>query len=195
MERTLRVEDEGRLEGEEPSFRMCEFAGCDREGVHRAPRAPCDLRSYRWFCLDHVRDYNRSWNFFSGWSRSDLEKFLRDDLTGHRPTWPIGGNSCGRGASDDLEAMFRAFQREWLSENDGPRQRNGGGNGANASTAYQEALALLDLTPPFNLGELKRRYKFLVKRHHPDANGGSRDSEELLKRINRAYNYLRKACA
>ena len=58
-----------------------------------------------------------------------------------------------------------------------------------------EALALFDLTPPFDLDALKRRYKSLVKRYHPDANGGSRESEELLKHINHAYNYLKKECS
>ena len=58
-----------------------------------------------------------------------------------------------------------------------------------------EALALFDLTLPFDLDALKRRYKTLVKRHHPDANGGSRESEELLKHINHAYNYLKKECS
>jgi curved DNA-binding protein CbpA len=56
----------------------------------------------------------------------------------------------------------------------------------------QDALAVLDLSPPVDLTSLKRRYKALVKKHHPDANGGSRASEELLKQINQAYNCLLK---
>ncbi len=189
MERNSGIKDTDRTGGGEPSLRVCEAVGCEREGAYRAPRAPGNLRSYRWFCLDHVRDYNRAWNFFSGWSRTDIEKFQRDDITGHRPTWPIG---CDPGARrrEDLEAMLGAFQREWLEDE---ACRRSGEGPEQVPAAHREALAVLDLAPHFTLGELKRRYKALVKRHHPDANGGSRDSEELLKRINRAYNDLRNA--
>ncbi len=193
MDRSPTTAGDTWLDAEEPHVRPCEFLGCDQPADHRAPRAPNDLRSYRWFCLDHVRDYNRSWNFFAGWSRDDIERFQHDDMTGHRPTWPIGQNP-GERRREDLEAVFRAFEHEWLGADNG---RNGGRGRPTeaASEAWREASALLNLTPPFNLGELKRRYKSLVKRHHPDANGGSRESEELLKHINHAYNYLRKECS
>ena len=193
MEWRHAVGKEAHGQAEEPPVRVCEHPDCDRAADHKAPRAPDDLRSYRWFCLDHVRDYNRSWNFFAGWSQHDIERFLHDDMTGHRPTWPLSG--CpGRYSRDDLETAFHSFAREWLN---GEERRNGNGrSGPDAPTgARLEALALLDLTPPFDLDTLKRRYKLLVKRHHPDANGGSRDSEELLKHINHAYNYLRKECS
>ena len=39
--------------------------------------------------------------------------------------------------------------------------------------------------------EIKVRFKELVKRHHPDANGGDRSSEERLREIIQAYNYLK----
>ena len=193
MEWRHTAEEGAYLEAEEPPVRVCEHPECDRSADHRAPRAPHDLRSWRWFCLDHVRDYNRSWNFFAGWSRHDIERFQHDDVTGHRPTWPLSGCPGGR-RPEDLHAAFEAFAREWLGGDDrqGGRRRPG----ADApSEALLEALAVLDLTPPFGLAALKRRYKSLVKRYHPDANGGSRESEELLKHINHAYNYLQKECS
>ena len=193
MEWRHAVEKGARREAEEPPVRVCEHPDCDLPADHKAPRAPDDLRSWRWFCLDHVRDYNRSWNFFAGWSQNDIERFQHDDMTGHRPTWPLCG-SPGRYDREDLDATFRSFARDWLG---GDERRNGNGrSGAGAPTgARLEALALLDLTPPFDLKTLKQRYKTLVNRHHPDANGGSRDSEELLKQINHAYNYLKKECS
>ena len=182
-----------RRAADEPPVRGCEHPDCDQPADHRAPRAPDDLRSYRWFCLDHVRAYNRSWNFFAGWSQNDIEQFQHDDMTGHRPTWPLSGTP-GRYSREDLDAAFHSFARDWLGGDE--RQNGNGRSGASAPTeARLEALALLDLTPPFDLATLKRRYKTLVKRHHPDANGGSRESEELLKHINHAYNYLKKGCS
>lgn len=193
MEWRHAVERDAHREPEEPPVRVCEHPECERAADHRAPRARDDLRSYRWFCLDHVRDYNRSWNFFAGWSRNDIERFQHDDVTGHRPTWPFGRGRGGH-SREDLDAAFQSFAREWLG---GETQANGHAR-EHAGTLSDErlsALALLDLTPPFDLATLKRRYKVLVKRHHPDANGGSRESEELLKHINRAYNYLKKECS
>ena len=46
---------------------------------------------------------------------------------------------------------------------------------------------ILDLTPPVTVAILKARYKELVKRHHPDANGGDKSAEEKFKEINEAY--------
>ena len=193
MERSQAAEKGSRHRAEEPPVRACEHPDCDQPAGHRAPRAPNDLRSYRWFCLDHVRVYNRAWNFFAGWSQHDIERFQHDDMTGHRPTWPLGG-SLGGYRREALDAAFQAFAREWIDgeERHGGRRRAGAG----APTGERlEALALFDLTPSFDLAALKRRYKSLVKRHHPDANGGSRDSEELWQHINHAYNYRKKECS
>jgi preprotein translocase subunit Sec63 len=55
----------------------------------------------------------------------------------------------------------------------------------------REPLMTLGLTWPTTLDAVKTRYKELAKRHHPDANGGSRDAEERLKTINLAYATLR----
>jgi len=60
-------------------------------------------------------------------------------------------------------------------------------------TAEETALAVLDLTPPATLAEIKQRYKALVKRLHPDANGGDTAAEERLKLVNQAYSMLKTA--
>jgi len=172
----------------------CEQPGCDEQGAHRAPRTPIDLRNYRWFCLEHVRAYNRAWNFFEGWTQSDIERFQRDDMTGHRPTWPFGSRKTLDENMSDMDSVFQAFAHEWFGANQDEKERARKARGANGlrDAELQDALAVLDLSPPVDLTSLKRRYKSLVKKHHPDANGGSRESEELLKQINQAYNCLLK---
>ena len=55
----------------------------------------------------------------------------------------------------------------------------------------REPLATLGLSWPTTLDAVKTRYKELAKRHHPDANGGDRASEERLKTINLAYAAVR----
>lgn len=202
----MRAPRDGRvIDGVE---RPCEHPGCPERGEYRAPRAPDELRSYRWFCLDHVRAFNQAWDYFAGWSQAEIERFQRESVTGHRPTWPLG-----RRPYDDLRYQaarraFRDFAKEWLDEeaedepngarHDGRRYAGHADHtgfearGARFRTEWAEALAVLDLDPPVSREALKRRYKELAKRHHPDANGGCRESEERLKLINRAYTYLRQ---
>ena len=177
---------------EAPAEQICEYPDCAEYAPHRAPRAPKDLRSYRWFCLDHVREYNRAWNFFEGWSRRDIEHFQRDDITGHRPTWPVYGKRPLHEEMDDLENIFHKFSRDWFGAE---RQKNGDRNGREkrrsaADMNIEAACATLDLKPGFDRAKLRSRYMALAKKHHPDMNGGSRKSEELLKSINLAYTYL-----
>jgi len=177
---------------EAPAEHMCEFPSCAEGGPHKAPRAPDDLRTYRWFCIDHVREYNRAWNFFEGWSRRDIEHFQRSDVTGHRPTWPVYGKRPLHEEMDDLESVFHNFSHEWFGDG---KRNNGDGNGRGkkrsaAAMDIERACATLDLKPGFNRAELRSRYMELAKKHHPDLNGGSKESEELLKSINQAYTYL-----
>ena len=50
----------------------------------------------------------------------------------------------------------------------------------------------MDIRPPTTLNQLKSRYKELVKKLHPDVNGGNSVAEERLKDINQAYAKLKK---
>ena len=172
--------------------RACEFPGCSEDGEFKAPRSPKALREWCWFCLDHVRDYNKAWNYFSGWTEDDIEAWRREDLTGHRPTWPMGSGPGDMPSTEDLENKFRRFAREWFGDGEpaGEGPHTGAQSQPRPSGEHAHALEIFDLDPPFTVDALKRRYKILVKRHHPDANGGSIESEELLKSINQAYTYL-----
>jgi DnaJ-class molecular chaperone len=57
--------------------------------------------------------------------------------------------------------------------------------------AERKALDILGLEAGASAQEVKTRFKALVKRHHPDANGGDRSSEDRLREIIQAYNYLK----
>jgi DnaJ-domain-containing protein 1 len=57
--------------------------------------------------------------------------------------------------------------------------------------AERKALDVLGLEADANTQDIKVRFKVLVKRHHPDANGGDRSSEDRLRAIIEAYNYLK----
>lgn len=175
-------------------IRLCDAPGCEDQGEHRAPRSRDDLNNYYWFCMEHVRAYNARWNYYAGLNQDEIEKQIRADTTWWRPTWPLGTNG-GRVRStrpSDPMVDFSAFaQDDWDHERTGPGHVNGTGWRPRPGSDEAEALAILNLHPPVTRDAVKLRYKELVKKHHPDANGGNRDAEERLKTINRAYSILR----
>jgi DnaJ-class molecular chaperone len=57
--------------------------------------------------------------------------------------------------------------------------------------AERKALDALGLEADASAQDVKARFKSLVKRHHPDANGGDRSSEDRLREIIQAYKYLK----
>lgn len=168
--------------------RPCDVPGCTGEGLHRAPKARDRLNDYFWFCLDHVREYNKAWDYYAGMSETEIERHLRQDATWQRPTWPMG---FWRVQENKIrESVFRDFG---LGDDAGDGERARTETRARMRTPEEDALILLDLDPPVDFARIKARYKELVKLHHPDANGGDKAAEEKLKLINQAYTTL-KAC-
>lgn len=164
-----------------PEVRRCDAQGCGEEGLYRAPVSRERLRDYYWFCLDHVRDYNRAWNYFSGLSPEEVEILVRDDTVWQRPTWRFAGKSEPRYEKGpefaDPYGFFGQEEREARAQ--APQTEEG------------KALTALGLAPEVTFEEIRARYRVLVKLHHPDANGGDKEAEERLKVINRAYATLK----
>ena len=165
--------------------RTCDMPGCGAQGEYRAPKSRLNLQEYWWFCLEHVRAYNGSWDYYKGMTAAQIEAQLRADTAWQRPSWPLGRLGSHHAWQDDLV-------RDPLHVLAAGRMRSGAGAPAeHAPTELREPLAALGLSWPTTLDAVKLRYKELAKRHHPDANGGSRESEERLKTINLAYATLR----
>jgi hypothetical protein len=168
----------------------CDHPGCREPAGYRAPRSPDDLKSYYWFCLDHVQAYNRAWNYYADWDEEEIEAQIRFDTQWQRPTWPLGG----RGGfdfehrPDSLEDPFemfveaRARAQEQRARQEAPATLRG---------LEEQALATLDLAPPVTQDRLKSRFKELVKKLHPDANGGDKTAEEQLRLVIEAYATLK----
>jgi len=170
--------------------RTCEWLGCDEPGVHRAPRARNALREFRWFCLEHVREYNRSWDYFAGMDESQIEAVRRNDTIWNRPTWPMGSHDL-RPAPNVTEAHLREALRRFRAKLTGRGKSHRSATlPRSPGSAERQALDVFAIGPPLTLERVKARYKQLVKRHHPDANGGARSAEEKLKQVNDAYRTL-----
>jgi hypothetical protein len=172
--------------------RVCEHPGCAAAGEFRAPKSRRQLHQYRWFCLEHVREYNSKWDFYAGMNETEIEAQIRADQTWRRPTWKLGARSDHHG-HDPLEDILDPY--DILADSDLLRARGKRlvAERNNLTAAEQQALSILDLTWPQTLDSVKVRYKQLAKQHHPDANGGSKEAEERLKLINRAYSTLRQS--
>jgi len=175
-------------------LRGCDHPDCGEPGEFRAPKARDRLDEYHWFCLDHVREYNKAWNYYAGMSQAEVEAETRKDTTWQRPTWPLGARAGG----------YRRFVRSTTSIHDGfgffddgddeqaLRHAHARAAGFHPASDEARALATMNFEPPLNLTRLKARYKELVKLNHPDANGGDKLAEERLKEINEAYATLKK---
>lgn len=170
--------------GADPYRRVCEAPGCGLHGDFRAPRARDKLDQYRWFCLEHVREYNKKWDYFAGLGAEQIEAHIRADTIWRRPVWPLGGRRSG---GPQIHDPFDLSDDAGLAERPPPRM-----DGSEQLTpAEWTALEVLELSWPITQANVKSRYKELVKLHHPDANGGAREAEEKLKEINAAYSTLR----
>jgi hypothetical protein len=172
--------------------RACDWPGCVGEGMHRAPRSRLEIRSYHWFCLDHARQYNAGWNYDAGMSDAEVEADVRRDTVWERPSWPLGGAPRGRDggrrfAAGDVLDRLGAFGPEWDADGGFAKRPDAR---APAGTRQAWAVAVFALSGPVTTVAVKARYKELVKRHHPDANGGAKSSEEKIKEINEAYRII-----
>jgi hypothetical protein len=162
---------------------LCDSPRCMLEGQYRAPKSRATLNQYHWFCLEHVRAYNASWDYYKGMTPGQIENETRQDASWQRPTWPLG--SLGR------QGFGETHLRDPLEMLATGRLKRTQERRSNVPAELREPIQTLGLDWPVALDVLKTRYKELAKRHHPDANGGDRAAEERLKSINLAYAAVR----
>ncbi|HEY1736291.1 MAG TPA: DnaJ domain-containing protein [Methylovirgula sp.] len=188
----VRVKSRPEPEVRRPDVIRCDSPGCSAPGEFRAPMGRDREGEYFCFCLDHVREYNASYNYFNGMSAEALARYQRDAAVGHRPTWAVGQIESARAAfrhkSDDPsrfdDPMGLFGHRRTARAQPEPKKRQLG-------IAARKALDQLGLDETADAETIRSRYKNMVKRLHPDANGGDRSLEDKLREIIRAYNYLK----
>jgi hypothetical protein len=185
----------GRYETDE---RECDAPGCAEPGEFRAPgsRGPSfdGPGDWRWFCLEHVREFNAEYDWFEGMTADEILA-AQSPITGWRPETRVyradaGVDGVPRWADfdDPLEAIgARAADI---------RRRAAGRQASARFTAREhDALQVMGLGPQTDRHALRKRYSALVRRYHPDRNGGDRSHEAVLQRVVEAYQLLRKAAA
>ncbi len=166
-------------------LRPCAQSGCPEEGSYRVPKSREELSEHIWLCQAHARARNEAWDYFQGMSEREIESFRNDALVGHRPTWPLGKRGARMAdpfSTFDFDNAFGAAKPAKEPIRRPERQ---------ITRLQLTAFDTLNLEPSATLIEIKARYKELVKRFHPDANGGDRGAEERLKQVIKAYGVLR----
>jgi DnaJ domain len=174
--------------------RDCDWSGCGEPGEFRAPGpsgssfdGPGD---YRWFCLDHVREFNAGYDWFEGMSADEILAAQHPIHGWDRQTRafsPTAGiDSAPRWAdyADPLEAISQRARAKR------PAQR---ADGKFFNPDERKALDVLGLDLDSDRRALRKRYSELVHALHPDRNGGDRSSEKRLQAVVEAYQLLRKA--
>lgn len=161
-------------------LRGCNSPGCTGVGDYRAPKNR-DLTEYYWFCLEHVREYNSQWDYFAGMSALEIEAHIRKAVVWDRPSWPLGAAKA-----KEQEVRDHVMREFFGEEPASPRTP-----APPMTRAEKDALDALELKPPVSFIMIKTQYRALVKRHHPDTNGGSREAEEKFKSINQAFAVLK----
>jgi len=182
----IRIKPERRVRPETEA-RRCSVANCAEPAAYRVPKSRESLSDYLWCCLEHARAHNESWDFFKGMDDAAIERFRDDAILGHRPTWPLGKRTAKARMG---QAPLGVHDSYTLFAEDGETQTVRRPE-RQLSRLQIIAMDTLQLAHNATLIEIKARYKELVKRFHPDANGGDRGAEERLKQVIKAYGVLR----
>ena len=178
----------GRVEGARD---RCAVPGCGEPGEFKAPLQPPSFDgpgSWRFLCLEHVREHNAKYNFFNGMSPEEITD-AQSPLAG----WDRATRAFAHAGSDPapswsdfadpLDAISTRFRR---SRHESSSRFN---------RAEQRALSVLGLGEEADLKAVRNSYSKLVRRYHPDRNGGDRSHEGQLGEVIEAYQLLRKASA
>ncbi|CAN1550338.1 DnaJ domain [Caulobacteraceae bacterium] len=192
------AEAEADVNALKPGERRCEHSDCLSVATARAPKSRDMPGQFYHFCQSHAAEYNKQWNFFAGMSDAAIAEVQAGRLTGERPTWSFKASNRSREAAaqakgpmgwNDPFSLF-GFGRADRSGVDAPAAR---ADGRTLGKLERGALADLDLPDTADQALIRTRYTELVKKCHPDSNGGDRSAEHKLQRVLKAWKTLKKA--
>ncbi len=177
----------------------CQWDGCDKPGTHKAPVGRMKEGEYFHFCVDHVRQYNKGFNYFSGLTDNEIARYQREAVTGHRPTWKAGVNAAAKETIDPNKARWGRSAPRGKRGRDAADIFGDSSKGRytpaskKARPLEAKALETLGLGLDATKEIVKVRYTELLKQHHPDTNGGDRSTEDRLQAVIQAYKILKQS--
>jgi len=177
------------LSWEKKIYKECDSNNCKKKGEYRAPRSRILLNSYFYFCLDHIKEYNKSWDFYKGMTVDQIENSMRNDTVWDRPSWPLKGTY--KNVFDEINYDIDEFNK---AENNKINDKYFKSKMIDETLTFEDRQALkeLQVEKPISLEKIKKNFKKLVKIFHPDVNGNNKKAEEKFKEINESYRLLLK---
>ena len=163
---------------------ICDWNNCFEIGEYRAPIEKDNSKNYRLLCLEHVKEFNKNWNYFAGMDDDQIINFLKSDLTWHKPTQSFS-------SSDNF---FKILWNNTLKDEDGKFKEFNKFNHMNKfkfNNNDLKAFEILGVTAGLKWPKIQEKFKRLVKKFHPDMNAGNKKFEDKLKIITLAYTQLK----
>ena len=162
---------------------ICDWSNCKKVGNYKAPIEKDNSKKFKLLCLEHIKIFNKKWNYFANMTNEEIEYFIKSDLTWHKPTKSFNSsenffNILWNNALEDKlnifeSSNFKNFKKDKLTSTD------------------RDALDIMGLKYEAKWEEIQKKFKSLVKKYHPDKNLGSRKFEDKLKKITLAYSKLK----
>jgi len=162
---------------------ICQWNKCRNVGKYRAPTERDNIKNFKWLCEKHIVLFNKNWNYFEGMSENEIQKFIKSDLTWHRPTQKFG-------ASDNF---FNILWNNALNDKFNFFKENNSINKKinSLSEKDKDALKIMELELSADWLAIQKKFKTLVKKFHPDKHAGNKQYEDKLKKITLAYSHLK----
>ena len=154
--------------------KYCEWPNCQRKGEYKAPTSREKLREFKWFCLEHVKLYNKGWDYFKGRTTDEIYNEISNDALWHRPTW------------EKIKKYKFLDSHEFNDEK--VNMSNQKPEAETRNTIIENCAKVLELKLPIKISALKKQYKKMVKKFHPDVS--KNNSEEHIIKLNYAYSEL-----
>ena len=162
---------------------ICEWKNCKEFGKYKAPVEKDNSKNFKLLCKEHIKMFNKSWNYFDGMSQEEIKIFLRSDLTWHKPTQTFGSSDnffnilWNNALSDKFKILH---EKKYFN-----------GNNRRLSEKDKDAFGIMGLESNTDWATVQKKFKTLVKKFHPDKNLGNKKYEDKLKKITLAYSHLK----
>ena len=162
---------------------ICEWKNCKELGKFKAPAEKDNSKKFKLLCNEHIKLFNKSWNYFEGMSDNEITNFLKSDITWHRPTQKFGSpdNFFNILWNNALNDKFKIFKDE----------KNKNINKVKLCKKDKDAFNIMELNFNADYMAVQRKFKILVKKFHPDRHAGNKVYEDKLKKITMAYSHLK----
>ena len=162
--------------------RKCYKDNCSKPGIYKAPKSKNEISNYIWFCEEHIKTYNKEWNYCKDMTQKEIEKHIQLDTIGWRPTWSFSTTKKFRNFDKIFSNYFEFFKKK---KNHSKLNKK--------KTLLKDALKILNIdSTNINIEFVENKYKKLAKKYHPDKNKGDKKDQEKFKKINQAFEEIKK---